>query len=84
MKVLESKDTPGLGDKIERDTAFTHQFPGRATPLVGIKGGGESDSATIDMITGATISSRAVIKAINDALARYGPLVRAYRGEGPR
>jgi electron transport complex protein RnfG len=84
MRVLESKDTPGLGDKIERDTAFVGQFAGLATPLVGIKAGAESDTATVDMITGATISSRAVIKAINDALARLGPAMTAYRPPPPQ
>ncbi len=33
------------------------------------------------MITGATISSRAVIKAINTALERMGPLLAGYSGE---
>ena len=30
------------------------------------------------MITGATISSRAVIRIINNALARLGPMLEAY------
>jgi hypothetical protein len=30
------------------------------------------------MITGATISSRAVIRIINNALARLGPMLDAY------
>jgi Na+-translocating ferredoxin:NAD+ oxidoreductase RnfG subunit len=34
------------------------------------------------MITGATVSSRAVIRIINTSIARWQPLMDAYR-EGP-
>lgn len=80
MKVLESKETPGLGDKIEKDQAFVAQFDGARAPLVGVKsrGGARATPAEIHMITGATISSRAVIRIINNALERLGPLVEAY------
>ena len=37
FKVLEEKETPGLGDKIERDTSFGSQFAGRIAPLKGVK-----------------------------------------------
>jgi electron transport complex protein RnfG len=78
MKVLESKETPGLGDKIEKDTLFVGQFGGTATPLVGVKkGAGKGDAAEVDMVTGATISSRTVIKIINQALERLGPALAA-------
>ena len=36
MKVLESKETPGLGDKIEKDSAFVAEFRGVVTPLAGV------------------------------------------------
>ena len=79
MKVLESKETPGLGDKIEKDTTFVNQFDGVQAPLVGIKSRDNSgDPHEVDMITGATISSRTVIKAINQALERLGPLLDQY------
>jgi electron transport complex protein RnfG len=79
MKVLESKETPGLGDKIEKDSAFVNQFDGVQSPLVGIKARDNSgDPHEVDMITGATISSRTIIKAINNALERLGPLLDQY------
>lgn len=69
MKVLESKETPGLGDKIEKDSSFVSEFRGVATPLVGVKqGSGGGAAGEIDMITGATISSRAIIDIINHRL----------------
>ncbi len=76
MKVLESKETPGLGDKIEKDSTFVRQFMGATPPLTGVKRGqaGE-DRSKIDMITGATNSSRTVIKIIDNALLRLGPFL---------
>jgi len=86
MKVLESKETPGLGDKIEKDPTFLQQFAGIETPLVGVKAGGgsvraaqggDSGGGEVDMITGATISSRTVIRTINNALERLSPILEA-------
>jgi electron transport complex protein RnfG len=80
MKVLESKETPGLGDKIEKDSSFVGQFRTALAPLVGVKPERRQpgDRHQVDMITGATISSRAVIRIINNALARLGPMLEAY------
>jgi electron transport complex protein RnfG len=79
LKVLENKETPGLGDKIERDTAFVSQFAGAATPLRGVKPDrATGDPAEIDMITGATISSRAVVRIVNHAIDRLDPMIQAY------
>jgi electron transport complex protein RnfG len=84
MKVLESKETPGLGDKIEKDGRFVAQFDGAQVPLVGVKQGKRAKPSEIDMITGATISSRAVIRIINNKLKALGPAVDGYPGEGKR
>jgi len=85
MKVLSNKETPGLGDRIEKDEEFTVQFNGPSVPLVGVKPGRGTDSGDeIDMITGATISSRTVIVAINEALERVRPLLDAYEPETGR
>jgi len=76
MKILDSKETPGLGDKIFKDMNFVDQFfAGPATPLLGVKmGTGKGASNEIDMITGATISSKAVIQIINNALEEWKPI----------
>jgi len=86
MKVLESKETPGLGDKIEKDREWIDQFRRAVAPLVprkpGSTKGGESG---VDTITGSTISTKAVIKIINAALEDLGPAVEAYpAGEAKR
>lgn len=78
MKVLESKETPGLGDKIEKDSSFVAEFAGVATPLVGVKpGAGSGGDDEIDMITGATISSEAIVDIINHRLEAVGGEVAA-------
>ncbi len=79
MKVLSNKETPGLGDKIEKDSAFVAEFDGPDVPIAGVKTGRATGAANeVDMITGATISSRAVIAIINHRLERLGPMLEAY------
>lgn len=76
MKVLESRETPGLGDKIEKDTTFVGQFRRAVAPLVGVKARkGSGVPEEVDLITGATISSRTVVEAINAAVTRWEPLL---------
>ena len=81
MKVLESKETPGLGDKIEKDSSFVGEFAGVEAPLEGVKpGAGDGDDNEVDMITGATISSRAIIDIINMRLDELAPTLKDYWG----
>jgi len=82
VKVLGHKETPGLGDKIERPM-FLQQFVGALTPLKGVKTKG-ADKSEVQTITGATITSRTVIRIVNNATARWRPLLQAYRQEGIR
>jgi len=75
MKVLATKETPGLGDAITKNEDYTSQFPGAVVPLVPTKGtaSGPSD---VDTVTGATISTKAVVLGINDAVERFGPAIQ--------
>ncbi len=51
-------------------------FAGPETPLLGVKiGAGKGEPNEIDMITGATISSKAVIQIINNALEEWKPIL---------
>ena len=78
MRILSSKETPGLGDKIEKDSAFVQQFRGVQGPINGVKGAKPAnDPSALVMITGATISSRTVIREINHAIAHWEPLIAA-------
>jgi electron transport complex protein RnfG len=78
MKVLESKETPGLGDKIFKDLVFVDQFFARPqTPLVAIKkGSGKGRPGEIDAITGATISSKVVVSIINNGIEDWQPVLQ--------
>lgn len=77
MKVLDSKETPGLGDKIFKDMAFVNQFfAGPDTPLIPVKPGtGKGVPGEIDTITGATISSKKLVEIINHALEEWKPIL---------
>ena len=55
-------ETAGLGARA-KEPWFMEQFIGKSTPIAIKKDGGE-----IDAITSATITSRAVTKAVNDAV----------------
>ena len=83
MRVIANKETPGLGDKIVKDTGFVAEFSPVGAPIEGVKKDRATGAADeVAMITGATVSSRAVIRIINDAVARWQPLMDDYR-EGP-
>jgi electron transport complex protein RnfG len=82
MKVLESKETPGLGDKIEKDSAFVSSFRGVVPLIEGVKAGaGTGSEHEVDMITGATISSRTVIEIINERMESMGPMIQVYSAQ---
>ena len=82
MRVIASKETPGLGDKIVSDSTFVNAFQAVAVPIEGVKKDRATGAAReVVMITGATISSRAVIRIINDAIAKWRPLMDAYHEE---
>lgn len=84
MRVIANKETPGLGDKIAKDAGFIADFDRAAAPITGVKPDRATGAANeVVMITGATISSRAVIGIINDAVARWQPLMDAYQEGTP-
>ncbi|HYW94178.1 MAG TPA: RnfABCDGE type electron transport complex subunit G [Bacteroidales bacterium] len=66
IKVLSHQETPGLGQKIERDKSnFETQFEGKnpATFKLMVK----KDQGNVDAITASTISSRAYCDAVQRA-----------------
>jgi electron transport complex protein RnfG len=73
MEVLESRETPGLGDKIYKDQHFVAEFHDLAVDpeVVAVKKGTGSAPNEVDAITGATISSKAVVRIINEGNARW-------------
>ncbi|MFH1783384.1 MAG: RnfABCDGE type electron transport complex subunit G [bacterium] len=64
VKILNHLETPGLGAKITED-AFLEQFKGKKASTILLKKG--DSQGTIDAITAATISSRAVTGGVREA-----------------
>ena len=69
LAVLASLETPGLGDKIETDAAFTGSFLDLAVdPTIACTAKPDAPNQ-VDSISGATISSKAVVRIINQRLS---------------
>lgn len=69
--VTTHNETPGLGAKAKSDPKFAAQFKG-ATLAGPVKV--TQDGGSINAISGATITSRAVCEAVSDALSVYEKL----------
>jgi Na+-translocating ferredoxin:NAD+ oxidoreductase subunit G len=76
--VVNMRETPGIGDKIYTDKSFLANFEaldvklkddlsGLANEIKTVKHGTKTQPWQIDAISGATITSRAVGKGINDS-----------------
>ena len=92
IRVLTSKETPGLGDKIEKDETFLRNFDaldarvdesGSAmrNRIVTVKNGTKTEPWQIDAITGATITSNAVGEALGSSSERWIPKVKEWADE---
>ena len=82
LQILESRETPGLGDKIYKDPRWLSDFADLAAePRVVITKGGGTAPNEIDAITGATISSKAVAAIVNGAAARWLPVLDGAGGQ---
>lgn len=73
IRILKHKETPGLGDKIEsRRSDWVHQFAGRSIgdPVV-TDWAIRRDGGQFDQLTGASVTPRAVVKAMRDTLLYF-------------
>ena len=86
FQVLESKETPGLGDKIEKDQRFLDNFKNmdagltadkskKINAIVTVKSGNKQNEWEVDGITGATISSRAIAAILDSSTEQWGPIL---------
>ncbi|OOZ38247.1 FMN-binding protein [Solemya pervernicosa gill symbiont] len=84
IKILKSAETPGLGDKIFKDADFVANFnalearlnstaTALANPITTVKHGTKSEPWQIDAISGATVSSVAIGKALDHSAQRLLP-----------
>lgn len=79
-EVLDCKETPGLGDKIFKDEAFLANFKALVVDpeIILVKRGEKTKPNEVDAITGATISSRTVVKLLNRTMTRWKGPIDAY------
>lgn len=84
--VLQSSETPGLGDKIETDPNFLANFEALdvsldpntgevANPIVTVKESEKTHPWEIDGISGATVSTDAVGRALRDSTLEWVPRI---------
>jgi electron transport complex protein RnfG len=73
VRILEHHETPGLGDKIDQKRSdWVYQFDGRSIgDPPAERWAIHEDGGDFDQLTGASITPRAVIKAIRDTLLYY-------------
>ena len=86
MTVLESTETPGLGDRVETDPAFLANFDcldarlnedktAMRNEITTVKHGKKNQPWQIDGISGATITSTAIGNALRGSTSQMLPLL---------
>jgi RnfABCDGE-type electron transport complex G subunit len=73
VRVIKHKETPGLGDKIEPAISdWIHTFKGKSLLNLADKDWAvKKDGGVFDQFSGATITPRAVVSAVNAGLERF-------------
>jgi electron transport complex protein RnfG len=79
FKVIDMKETPGLGNRIQSDPDFLENFKSldaaEEHPIATVKHGTKKNGWEIDAISGATISSRAVGRMLQGSIRNLAPVV---------
>jgi electron transport complex protein RnfG len=76
IKILEMSETAGQGTKIDSEKSFRDQFKYKTKDIrIGITG-----ENTVNVIAGATVSSRAFVNGVNAALAAADEISRKMSG----
>jgi electron transport complex protein RnfG len=69
VEIVQATETPGLGDKIQKDEKWRESFEGKS--LTNAKWAVKKDGGDFDQFTGATITPRAVVKVVKEGLELY-------------
>lgn len=75
-----SNETPGLGQNAAKESFFS-QFAGLKKGVSLLKNGADHDNNEIDAVTGATVTSTAVTRAVNKALDNFEKIKGAAEDE---
>ena len=87
FQVLKMAETPGIGDKIIKDADFQQNFvalearahvsgKGLEHAIVPVKHGTKTEPWQIDTISGATITSKAIARMLNDSAQQVVPIIQ--------
>ncbi|MBQ2286701.1 MAG: FMN-binding protein [Acutalibacteraceae bacterium] len=68
-----SGETPGLGQNAAKES-FYSQYAGKKSGISLLKNGADKDKNEVNAVTGATITSTAVNRAVNEALENFAKL----------
>jgi len=73
VRVLQHRETPGLGDKVElKKSPWVLSYNGKSLSDPGTQGWNvKKDGGEFDQFTGATITPRAVVKSVHAALEYF-------------
>lgn len=73
LSLLKISETPGLGMKAKTDESFLPRYSNKKVDAFKVvkDGTGASDDTKIDAISGATITSKAITKGTNAAIAAF-------------
>ena len=95
ITVLQSTETPGLGDKVETDPDFLANFEALdarlneegtavANEIVTVKNGKKTEPWQIDGISGATVTSAAIGTGLRRSTREMLPLLARFKSSLPR
>lgn len=87
LKILQSRETPGLGSRIEEDPTFLQNFhklnvklnssqTALLNKIASVKPGKKSQTWEVDSISGATVSSVAVTQIIQNSATFWLPQIK--------
>lgn len=87
FQVLESRETPGLGDRVETDKNFNDTITGLdvaldesgttlVNPITFVEGRSPLDPWEVDGVTGATVTSRAIVTILSGSTLQWVPRIR--------
>lgn len=84
VRVLKHTETPGLGDKIEaKKSDWVHAFAGKSLgEPAADKWAVKKDNGVFDQFAGATITPRAVVRAVKGGLQFFAARKQEITGQG--
>ena len=81
VSFLSISETAGLGMRAKQDPSFTSQFTAKSDAVASFSvvtdGSASESNANVDAIGGSTVTSKAITKGVNAALAVYADLAKA-------